>query len=307
MDATTAAFPHPFPILHTVSNQARSPIHLFHHRATGINAKVALFALQLNPVANINAHGTGDNTTKTVNAITATRPILTLLMFAAGLAPLSVVAHGEGLIVSHRRLDSRPGAHISAYLLPHQARQGIGRERQDTNEKIGTRRRLASEQIAHHGRCIVKVQHPRPAGGRRDEEKARAKERVFSFRTAAHRWDPKNQRPELWNLYNAKKNKDESIRVFPISNWTELDIWQYIALEKIDIVPLYMSQKRPTVTRDGLILVVDDNRFRFEEGEEVVERSVRFRTLGCYPLTGATESEATDMNQIGRASCRERV
>ncbi len=135
-------------------------------------------------------------------------------------------------------------------------------------------------------------------GGRRDEEKARAKERIFSFRTATHRWDPKNQRPELWNLYNAKKKDDESIRVFPISNWTELDIWQYIALEKIDIVPLYLSQKRPTVTRDGLILVVDDDRFRFEEGEEVVDRSVRFRTLGCYPLTGATESEATDMNLI---------
>ena len=135
-------------------------------------------------------------------------------------------------------------------------------------------------------------------GGRRDEEKARAKERVFSFRTASHRWDPKNQRPELWNLYNAKKNKGESIRVFPISNWTELDIWQYIALEQIDIVPLYMSAKRPTVTRDGLILVVDDDRFRFEDGDEVVERSVRFRTLGCYPLTGATESEATDMNAI---------
>jgi len=135
-------------------------------------------------------------------------------------------------------------------------------------------------------------------GGRRDEEKARAKERIFSFRTSSHRWDPKNQRPELWNLYNAKKKDDESIRVFPISNWTELDIWQYIHLEKIDIVPLYLSQKRPTVTRDGLILVIDDDRFRMEEGEEMVERSVRFRTLGCYPLTGATESEATDMSKI---------
>jgi len=135
-------------------------------------------------------------------------------------------------------------------------------------------------------------------GGRRDEEKARAKERIFSFRTASHRWDPKNQRPELWNIYNARRNKGESIRVFPISNWTELDIWQYIAIEKIDIVPLYLSRKRPTVTRDGLILVVDDDRFRFEEGEKVVERSVRFRTLGCYPLTGATASEATDLSHI---------
>lgn len=135
-------------------------------------------------------------------------------------------------------------------------------------------------------------------GGRRDEEKARAKERIFSFRTASHRWDPKNQRPELWNLYNAKKNKGESIRVFPLSNWTELDIWQYIHLENIDIVPLYLSQKRPTVERDGLILMVDDDRFRFEEGDEVVERHIRFRTLGCYPLTGAVESEATEMTDI---------
>jgi sulfate adenylyltransferase subunit 2 len=135
-------------------------------------------------------------------------------------------------------------------------------------------------------------------GGRRDEEKARAKERVFSFRSAAHRWDPKNQRPELWNLYNAKKNKGESIRVFPLSNWTELDIWQYIALEKIDIVPLYFAKKRPTVERDGLILMVDDDRFRLNPGEEPVIRPVRFRTLGCYPLTGATVSTATDMNAI---------
>jgi sulfate adenylyltransferase subunit 2 len=135
-------------------------------------------------------------------------------------------------------------------------------------------------------------------GARRDEEKARAKERVFSFRSAAHTWDPKNQRPELWNLYNARKNKGESIRVFPISNWTELDIWQYIQAENIDIVPLYYSKERPTVTRDGLTLVVDDDRFRFEDGEKAVMRSVRFRTLGCYPLTGATESEAEGLSHI---------
>ena len=135
-------------------------------------------------------------------------------------------------------------------------------------------------------------------GARRDEEKSRAKERIFSFRTASHGWDPKNQRPELWNLYNAKKAKGESIRVFPISNWTELDIWQYILAEKIDIVPLYYSAKRPTVERDGLTLVVDDERFRFEDGEVPVERSVRFRTLGCYPLTGATESDATELTDI---------
>ena len=134
-------------------------------------------------------------------------------------------------------------------------------------------------------------------GARRDEEKSRAKERVFSFRSANHRWDPKQQRPELWNLYNAKKARGESIRVFPISNWTELDIWQYIHLENIEIVPLYFSAKRPTVVRDGLILMVDDERFRLD-GEVPVERSIRFRTLGCYPLTGAVESEATTLPQI---------
>jgi sulfate adenylyltransferase subunit 2 len=135
-------------------------------------------------------------------------------------------------------------------------------------------------------------------GARRDEEKSRAKERIFSFRSANHRWDPKNQRPELWHLYNAKKAKDESIRVFPISNWTELDIWQYIHLEQIEIVPLYFSAPRPTVERDGLILMVDDDRFPLKPGEIPVERSIRFRTLGCYPLTGAVESEATTLPEV---------
>jgi sulfate adenylyltransferase subunit 2 len=135
-------------------------------------------------------------------------------------------------------------------------------------------------------------------GARRDEEKSRAKERIFSFRSANHRWDPKNQRPELWHLYNAKKAKDESIRVFPISNWTELDIWQYIHLEQIEIVPLYFSAPRPTVERDGLILMVDDDRFPLEPGEVPVERSIRFRTLGCYPLTGAVESEAATLPEV---------
>ncbi len=135
-------------------------------------------------------------------------------------------------------------------------------------------------------------------GARRDEEKSRAKERVFSFRTASHRWDPKNQRPELWHLYNARKNKNESMRVFPISNWTELDIWQYILAEGIEIVPLYFAAPCPTVERDGLLLMVDDERFRLEPGETPVERSVRFRTLGCYPLTGAVESEAATLEDV---------
>jgi sulfate adenylyltransferase subunit 2 len=135
-------------------------------------------------------------------------------------------------------------------------------------------------------------------GGRRDEEKSRAKERIFSFRNERHNWDPKNQRPELWNLYNARKNKGESIRVFPISNWTELDIWQYILAEGIEIVPLYYAAKRPTVERDGLLLVVDDDRMALKPGETLVEQSVRFRTLGCYPLTGAVASEATNLPDI---------
>jgi sulfate adenylyltransferase subunit 2 len=135
-------------------------------------------------------------------------------------------------------------------------------------------------------------------GARRDEEKSRAKERIFSFRTASHGWDPKSQRPELWKLYNTRKSKSESIRAFPISNWTELDIWQYIHLENIEIVPLYFSAPRPTVERDGLLIMVDDERFPLKEGETPVDKSIRFRTLGCYPLTGAVESEATTLPQI---------
>ena len=135
-------------------------------------------------------------------------------------------------------------------------------------------------------------------GARRDEEKSRAKERVFSFRDRNHRWDPKRQRPELWSLYNVRKNKGESMRVFPLSNWTELDVWQYVLREKIDVVPLYFAAKRPTVMRDGLILMVDDERMRMEPGEEVVTRTIRFRTLGCYPLSGAVESDAASVEEI---------
>ena len=135
-------------------------------------------------------------------------------------------------------------------------------------------------------------------GARRDEEKSRAKERIFSFRTASHGWDPKNQRPELWNLYNARKHKGESIRVFPISNWTELDVWQYIQLEAIPIVSLYFAAPRPTVERDGLVLMVDDDRFPLLPGEVPALRSIRFRTLGCYPLTGAVGSTAATLSEV---------
>ncbi len=135
-------------------------------------------------------------------------------------------------------------------------------------------------------------------GARRDEEKSRAKERIFSFRSTAHRWDPRNQRPELWRLYNARIAAGESMRVFPLSNWTEIDVWRYIEREAIPIVPLYFAAPRPTVERDGSILMVDDERFVLRPGERPVERSVRFRTLGCYPLTGAVESEARTVSEI---------
>lgn len=135
-------------------------------------------------------------------------------------------------------------------------------------------------------------------GARRDEEKSRAKERVYSFRDQNHRWDPKNQRPELWNIYNGKVNQGESIRVFPLSNWTELDIWQYIYLENIDIPDLYLAAKRPVVDRDGMLIMVDDERMPLKEGEVPMEKMVRFRTLGCYPLTGAVESEAATLPEI---------
>ena len=135
-------------------------------------------------------------------------------------------------------------------------------------------------------------------GARRDEEKSRAKERIFSFRDAHHGWDPKNQRPELWRVFNTKIRSGESIRVFPLSNWTELDIWQYILEEEIPIVPLYLSAERPTVVRDGALIMVDDDRLPLESGEVPAFRRIRFRTLGCYPLTGAIESEAVDVEQI---------
>ena len=135
-------------------------------------------------------------------------------------------------------------------------------------------------------------------GGRRDEEKSRAKERIFSFRNEAHAWDPKNQRPEMWKLFNTKINKGESMRVFPISNWTEKDIWQYIKRENIDIVPLYFAKERPVVYRDGNIIMVDDDRLKLKPGEEIQYKKVRFRTLGCYPLTGGCESEATTLDEI---------
>jgi sulfate adenylyltransferase subunit 2 len=146
--------------------------------------------------------------------------------------------------------------------------------------------------LTHHGFDAVF------GGARRDEEKSRAKERIYSFRNQYHQWDPKNQRPELWNLYNARVNKGESIRVFPLSNWTELDIWLYLMREEIPIVPLYFAKERPVVERDGVLIMVDDDRMPLEPGETPVMKKVRFRTLGCYPLTGAVESDAETIEEI---------
>tara|TARA_Y100001978_G_scaffold57466_1_gene51740 strand:- start:682 stop:1251 length:570 start_codon:yes stop_codon:yes gene_type:complete len=135
-------------------------------------------------------------------------------------------------------------------------------------------------------------------GARRDEEKSRAKERVFSFRDKNHRWDPKNQKPELWNLFNTKINKEESVRVFPLSNWTEIDVWQYIYQEKIPIVPLYYAKTRPIIKRDNMLIMVDDDRLELKQNEKVEQIKVRFRTLGCYPLTAAVESSASSVEEI---------
>ena len=135
-------------------------------------------------------------------------------------------------------------------------------------------------------------------GARRDEEKSRAKERIFSFRDKNHRWDPKNQKPELWNLFNTKINKDESVRVFPLSNWTEIDVWQYIYQEKIELVPLYFAKNRPIIKRDNMLIMVDDHRLEIKQNEKIEQKKVRFRTLGCYPLTAAVESSATTVEEI---------
>ena len=189
------------------------------------------------------------------------------------------------------KVAAQPGIKLIVYKNPEAERQGInpfdhGPLHTDLWKTEGLKQALDA------GRFDAAF-----GGARRDEEKSRAKERIFSFRGANHRWDPKRQRPELWSLYNVRKNKGESIRVFPLSNWTELDVWQYILREGIEIVPLYFAAERPTVERDGLILMVDDDRFPLD-GEQPRMRSVRFRTLGCYPLSGAVESTAATVEEI---------
>ena len=190
------------------------------------------------------------------------------------------------------RMAKESGMQLLVYQNPEAQRRGINPFEHGSLHTDMWKTEGLKQALDHYGFDVAF------GGARRDEEKSRAKERVFSFRSANHRWDPKSQRPELWNLYNARKAKGESIRVFPISNWTELDVWQYIQLNDIPIVPLYFSAPRPTVVRDGLILMVDDERFPLGPDEVPVTRSIRFRTLGCYPLTGAVESKATTVSEV---------
>jgi sulfate adenylyltransferase subunit 2 len=199
----------------------------------------------------------------------------------------------QEMIAFRDRTAAELGLDLIVHTNPQVPEQGINPFDHGSQNYTDIAKTVALKQALEAGRFDAAF-----GGARRDEEKSRAKERVFSFRDRNHRWDPKNQRPELWSLYNGRVHVGESIRVFPLSNWTELDVWQYIWLEDIDIVPLYHSAPRPVVERDGTLIMVDDDRFRFEPGEEPRERWVRFRTLGCYPLTGAVESRATTLPEI---------
>jgi sulfate adenylyltransferase subunit 2 len=191
------------------------------------------------------------------------------------------------------QMAARYGVEILVHLNPEAVARGINPFDHGSAVHTDLWRTQGLKQALEAGRYDAAF-----GGGRRDEEKSRAKERIFSFRTAQHRWDPKNQRPELWHLYNARKHKGESIRVFPISNWTELDVWQYILLEQIPIVPLYLARERPVVERDGTLIMVDDERMQLAPGEVPVMKRVRFRTLGCYPLSGAVESDADTLPKV---------
>lgn len=197
------------------------------------------------------------------------------------------------MIAFRDRRAAETGLELVVHTNPDGVRDGVGPLTHGAAMHTEVMKTLALKQALAAGRYDAAI-----GGARRDEEKSRAKERVFSFRDSEQRWDPRRQRPELWNLYNARVREDESVRVFPLSNWTERDVWRYIRQEGIPVVPLYFSAPRPVVERGGMLLVVDDERFVLEPGEEIQERRVRFRTLGCYPLTGAVESSAENVDQI---------
>ena len=197
------------------------------------------------------------------------------------------------MITFRDQMATKLGFDLIVHINPEGVEQGIGPFTHGSEKHTDVMKTEGLKQALNHYQFDAAF-----GGARRDEEKSRAKERVYSFRDKNHRWDPKNQRPELWNVYNGKVNKGESIRVFPLSNWTELDIWQYIYLEKIPIVPLYFAAPRPVVERDGTLIMVDDDRMPLKPGETPEIRTVRFRTLGCYPLTGAIESTAATLPEI---------
>ncbi|TDK34114.1 sulfate adenylyltransferase subunit CysD [Luteimonas terrae] len=197
------------------------------------------------------------------------------------------------MIAFRDRRAAETGLDLHVHVNPDGIRDGIGPLSHGAAVHTDVMKTLALKQALAAGAYDAAI-----GGARRDEEKSRAKERVFSFRDVAHRWEPRRQRPELWNLYNPKVREGESVRVFPLSNWTERDVWRYIRQEDIPVVPLYFAAERPVVERDGLLIVVDDDRFTLRTGERIEHRRVRFRTLGCYPLTGAVESAAADVDAI---------
>lgn len=199
---------------------------------------------------------------------------------------------GEMIAFRDRRA-AETGVDLRVHINPDGVRDGIGPQTHGASVHTEIMKTQALKQALDAGGFDAAI-----GGARRDEEKSRAKERVFSFRDAQHRWDPRRQRPELWDLYNARVAPGESVRVFPLSNWTELDVWRYIRREDIELVSLYFAAQRPVVERDGALLMVDDDRFTLREGEAPTMRRVRFRTLGCYPLTGAIESDATDLDAV---------
>jgi len=197
------------------------------------------------------------------------------------------------MIAFRDRRAAETGVELRVHVNPDGLRDGVGPFTHGASVHTEVMKTLALKQALEAGGYDAAI-----GGARRDEEKSRAKERVFSFRDAKHRWDPRRQRPELWNLYNARVNPGESTRVFPLSNWTELDVWRYVRREGIPVVPLYFAAERPVVWRDGTWIMVDDDRFVLRAGEKIERRRVRFRTLGCYPLTGAVESDAADLDAV---------
>ena len=223
---------------------------------------------------------------------------LLLKAFAPALPPIPLL-HVDTtwkfreMIAFRDRRAAETGVDLRVHINPDGVRDGVGPQSHGASRHTEVMKTLALKQALAEGGYDAAI-----GGARRDEEKSRAKERMFSFRDANQRWDPRRQRPELWNLYNARVNPGESTRVFPLSNWTELDVWRYIRREGIPVVPLYFAAERAVVERDGTLVMVDDDRFRLREGERPALRRVRFRTLGCYPLTGAVESDAADLDAI---------